>query len=300
MDPKLVVLGPFVITFLVLPYCTAGGAVFFLPIRPVEIAQFSVHTYGVLLALAFLSGIAVAMRRAGRQGIEPAKILDLGFWILVCAIVGGKLALVLVDFRRYWADPRELIGTLRSAGVFYGGLAAATAGSIAYLKRHGLSILKVADICAPAIGLGEAIGRLGCFSAGCCYGKPTHFLTAVTFTDEYSHMTTGVPLHIPIHPTQLYLSATGLFLFLFLTGLSRRKRFDGEIFFAYILGYGILRFGIEFLRGDDRGPMFWGVISISQLLSIIGIVTSFALLLYFGRKRSRIQAEGGSPPDAAK
>ncbi|MBA2341827.1 MAG: prolipoprotein diacylglyceryl transferase, partial [Pyrinomonadaceae bacterium] len=175
-----------------------------------RIGNFPVNTYGVLLAIAFLVALMVAARLGARDGLRRERIYDLGLWMLLAAIVGSKLLLLVVE-PAYRANPFQLLSLdfLRSGGVFYGGFIAAVATGYALARRYQMPWWKTADAFAPGIALGQAIGRQGCFAAGCCWGKPTNLPWGVEFT-ELGHEVTGVPLGVHLHPTQLYESFAAL------------------------------------------------------------------------------------------
>lgn len=234
------------------------------------------HTYGFLLATGFLVALKVAAMRGKRFGVDAQLTMDLGLYILISALVGAKALLLIVDWTHYQHDPWSLV---RSGGVFYGGLIAAVATSIWFFYTHKLSVWRMTDILAPSVALGHAIGRLGCFAAGCCYGKPTTAAWGVTFTDPYAREIVGVPLGIPLHPTQLYDSVINFAIFGFLIYLTGKKRFDGQIFWTYVATYSVARFVIEFFRGDlDRGLAFGGTVSTSQIIAIVLIVVAILAL----------------------
>jgi phosphatidylglycerol:prolipoprotein diacylglycerol transferase len=247
---------------------------------------FGLHTYGVLLAAAFLAALWVALRGARRAGFSRDPILDIWIAALISGIVGAKLLLYLLDLDYYLSNPGALLWGLRSAGVFYGGLVAALGTCVFMVHRKGLPGWKLADIAAPAIALGQSIGRVGCFAAGCCYGKVSSLPWAVTFTDPEASRITGVPLEIPLHPAQLYMSAGNLLLFGALLLLSRRKSYDGKVFLWYLLLYGVMRGSLEFLRGDPRGEL--AGFSTSQWIAVAAIVT--ALVLMWTRRGRRASA----------
>jgi phosphatidylglycerol:prolipoprotein diacylglycerol transferase len=213
--------------------------------RLFHIGSFYLPTYGVVLAIAYLTGIWLLRRKAVAEGLPDQKILDLSLYILASAILGAKLMLVIVEWRRYKAHPADLVEVLRSGGVFYGGLICATVVGIWYLRKHRLPAWQVTDMAAPSIALGEAIGRWGCFAAGCCYGKPSDGPLRVTFTDPFAHDAVGTPLNTPLHPTQLYLSLNSLLIFLVLQWAYKRRSFDGEVFWLYVL--------LTRSPGDHRG-----------------------------------------------
>ena len=217
-------------------------------------------------------------------------MLDLSLYILASAILGAKALLVAVEWKRYVANPKDLVEILRSGGVFYGGLIAATTTAIVYMRRHDLPAWAIADMGAPSIALGEAIGRWGCFAAGCCYGKESHGPLAVTFSDQFAHDAVGTPLGVPLHPTQLYLSASAFLVFLILQWAYRRKTFDGEVFWLYVLLYAITRGIVEIWRGDlVRGFVIPGVLSTSQFIGILLAALALGMLAYLSR-RSRAEA----------
>ena len=180
-----------------------------------DLGPVTIHTYGLLLTLAFIAGIWLASANARREGLNPDSIWNMGLIIIFSALVGAKVLLFLSDFSYYSQNPREIfsLSTLRSMGVYYGGLLLALAASAWYLRRNRLPAWRVADLCAPGIALGQAIGRLGCLSAGCCYGRPTTLPWGVTFTSTYAYDNVGVPLNVALHPTQVYESIGAFFLF---------------------------------------------------------------------------------------
>jgi phosphatidylglycerol:prolipoprotein diacylglycerol transferase len=254
--------------------------------RLIQIGSFYIPTYGVILAIAYLVGIFMLRRKARDEGLPEQKIFDFSLYILAAAILGAKLLLVIVEWRHYVENPRSLVEVLRSGGVFYGGLIAATAVGIWYMRKHRLPAWKIADMGAPSIALGEAIGRWGCFAAGCCYGKPTDSPLGVTFTDPFANEAVGTPLNVALHPTQIYLSANALLIFFVLQWAYRRKTFDGEVFWLYVLLYAITRGVLEAFRGDSvRGFLIPGVISTSQFIGLVAAAAAVGMLVYLSRRR---------------
>jgi len=205
--------------------------------------------------------------------------------MLASAILGAKLLLVIVEWKRYSANPKDLIEVVRSGGVFYGGLICTTVVSIWYMKKNGLPAWRIADMGAPSIALGEAIGRWGCFAAGCCYGKESHGPFAVTFSDPFAHDAVGTPLGVPLHPTQIYLSLNSLIIFAILQWAYRRKTYDGEVFWLYVLLYAITRGILETWRGDlVRGFVIPGVLSTSQAIGLVTAAIAGGMLFYLSRR----------------
>ena len=248
-----------------------------------EIGGFPVFTYGVLLAAAYLLGLQFALVRARRAGLNPNRVMDLGIWIIISALIGAKLLLVIVDFNSFRNNPGELFTLMRSGGVFYGGLIAAVIVALWYLRRHRMPTWTVTDVFAPGIALGHVVGRLGCFFAGCCYGRPTDVPWAVTFTNRFAAENVGTPLHTALHPSQLYEAGAELLILIVLLATERRGRpFPGRTFWGYMLLYGISRFIIEIYRGDPRGTV--AMFSTSQFVSVILVPLAIVMLIVLGRR----------------
>ncbi len=249
-----------------------------------ELGPVSVYSYGLLLALAYLLGLQLALRRARAAGLDPNRVMDLGLWVVLSALAGAKLLLVAIDLPHFLANPGEIFSMIRSAGVFYGGLILAVAVGLWYMRRHGLPVWTTADLFAPGIALGHVIGRLGCFFAGCCFGRPTDVPWAVTFTNPLAAEIVGTPLHVPLHPTQLYESFAELVILGLLLAFEKRGRpFPGRTFWGYMAIYGLTRFVIEGFRGDDRGMVF-GLWSTSQFISLLLVPLSLAMLVHLSRR----------------
>jgi phosphatidylglycerol:prolipoprotein diacylglycerol transferase len=227
------------------------------------------HTYGVLVAVAFLSALWLAARLSRQAGLDADAVTNLGIYCALAAIGGAKLMMFLIDIPYYTQHPGEIfsLGTLQAGGVFYGGLIAALAVAVWYMRKTRLPGWKTADVFAPAIALGHGIGRLGCFSAGCCWGVECHRPWAVTFTNPVAHDLVGVPLHLPIHPTQLYEAFAEFAIFAFLYWRSRKPHGDGGIIGAYLMLYSTARFTVEFFRVHEQGNVLGGALDASQWIS---------------------------------
>ena len=244
-----------------------------------KFGSFAIHTYGVLVALGFLIGLAVAGKRAKSDGIEPHHINDLGVWLIVAGMGCAKI-FYLVFFARdvgvAWRA--EGIRSLREGFVFYGGFIGASLATIVYARRKRLALWRLADVMAPSVALGHAFGRLGCFFNGCCFGSVCRWPWAVRY--PASHM-----MHdIPVHPTQLYEVTGNVVLFAVLSLAYRRKRFDGQVWWWYVLAYGALRFTIEFFRGDYE-VHYLQVFTLAHIIAAALMATAaFAL---WGTKRFR-------------
>lgn len=250
-----------------------------------RIGDFPVTSYGIWLALGMLVALFAASRLAARDGLPKDKIYDLGLWTLVGGLVGSKVLM-------YFVEPDVHVFSLdflRSGGVVYGGIVGGFIAVAVLAGRYKLPFWKTADAFAPAVALGQAFGRQGCFAAGCCWGKGTNSAIGVHFTD-LGHDYTGVPVYGPDHtdlflyPTQLIESFTMLAVFGLLVLLHRRKKFDGQVLIAYGIIYSIFRFSIEFIRDDPRGDLFGLTtltgLSTSQIVSLIVAVASVLFMIW--------------------
>lgn len=238
---------------------------------------FSLHMYGVLLVAALLSALWLTGRLARRHGLDPQKVQDLGIASIIAGLIGAKLLLVVVDFDQYRLSPRALLDVLQSGGVFYGGLLGAIPVAWWYIRKHSLPLFNTLDVLAPAVALGQGVGRLACFAAGCCYGSPSTLPWSVIFHNEDAHALVGVPLGVPLHPSQLYESVSAFVLLLVLLAVLKNRRFQGQVFIVYLLSYSVLRFLLEFFRGDaSRGTVFGGALSTSQFIAILVVFLTLA------------------------
>ena len=249
-----------------------------------------IHTYGILVAAGFLVAMTLAGRAAERAGLDRDKVLDLSFGILLAAMIGSRVLFIIVNWDEYRNDFAGIFQFWKGGLVFYGGFLGAVAFSVYYMRKHQMEFFRYADVLGPTVAIGQALGRLGCFAAGCCWGGAcdAHFAFAARFPPEslayQSQIAThliqpGAPTTIPIHPTQLYEAAGTLLIFLALTLWRSRKRFHGELLALYLMLYAPLRATVETLRGDEeRGRVFnflggwargaWWNLSTSELISI--------------------------------
>jgi phosphatidylglycerol:prolipoprotein diacylglycerol transferase len=228
------------------------------------------HTYGVLVAIAFLVGLWVVGRLAREARLNPDSVTNLGLYCALAAIAGAKLMMFIVDIPYYTEHPSQIfsIETLQAGGVFYGGLIAALAVSWWYMRRTKLPLLRTADVFAPAIALGHGIGRIGCFTAGCCWGDRCDRPWAVTFRSAEAHDRVGVPLGVPLHPTQIYEAIAEFLIFGVLYWRFHRAHRDGAIISLYLVLYSAVRFVVEFFRYHEQGNLWGGPLDTSQWISI--------------------------------
>jgi len=249
----------------------------------VRIGSFALPTYGLLVATAFLVALWMAARLGRRAGLDTDSVLNLGIYTAIAAMLGAKLFMLLLDFDYYSRNPTEIFsfGTLRAGGVFYGGLIAALATAFICLRRSKLPGLVTADAFAPAIALGHAIGRLGCFASGCCYGVRSSLPWAVTFTNPEEQVRPD-SLGVPLHPTQLYEALAEAVICAVLYWRFLRPHRPGAIIGLYLVLYSSVRFLVEFVRGhDDLNPQY-GPLVAEQWIAL-GLI---ALGVYLIRRRT--------------
>lgn len=242
----------------------------------------TVHTYGFFLALGILAAIFLSRKEAVRLGVDPDKITDACFYVVIGAIVGSRLFYVATNPSEFMTDPLEIVKIWKGGLVFYGGFIGAVVVVLVYIRMHRLPVGKCADIAAIGIPLGHFFGRLGCFSAGCCYGKACHLPWAVTFR----HPESLAPLHIPLHPTQIYESLANLAVFLLIFAFRKSKQYDGQLFWIYIAIYGVNRSIIETFRADFRGGTFFNLLSVSQTIGLGFAAAAVIMLVILGRKNA--------------
>src|SRR6185312_13009246 len=253
--------------------------------RLFEAGPITVYTYGVLLAAAYLLGLQLARVRAKARGLDANRVLDLGIYIIIAALIGAKLLLLVTDFRTFSSNPRELLTLARSGGVFYGGLILAVVVALVYIRKIGLPLWTTCDVFAPGIAVGHVVGRFGCLFAGCCYGKPTTLPWGLTFTDRFAAANVGTPLGVPLHRTQIYEAGAEAIILGILLATERKGRpYPGRTFWLYMLLYAISRFIIEFYRGDPRGTVF--SLSTSQFISVVLAPLALAMLVYLRRRQT--------------
>jgi phosphatidylglycerol:prolipoprotein diacylglycerol transferase len=264
----------------------------------IKIGPLQLPTYGFMMVIALVTAVYIVIRLGRREGLESNRLLDFSTWLIVVSLLGAKILMIVTDWRYFWDNPGEIFSkeTLLAGGVFYGGFLAAVFFAVWYIKVYHLPLGKVFDVYSPAISLGLSIGRIGCFAGGCDYGKPTSSFLGVVFTNPYSHEISGVPLGVPLYPTQLFESLASFAIFLILLWKYRRKRYDGQIFVLYLALYAIFRFAIEFLRGDeDRGFVFGHLLSTSQFIALLMLALAAVLAI---RLRTRVAPAAAMAADS--
>jgi len=242
----------------------------------------TIHTYGLFVALGFASAILLTVWLGSGEGVPPQRVMDIAFMGIVWAIIGSRVFYVLLNLEYYRRHPLDMFKLWQGGLVFSGGLVVAVLALIWYLKRRRMPVLSTADLMAPGLALGQGIGRIGCFFAGCCYGRPSDIPWAVVFT----HPNSLAPLYTPIHPTQAYAALGGIVLFGILMILRKRRAVYGQGFIWYMILHSTLRLLEERFRGDYRGLVPGTEMSVTQLLTLMVLVGSVAALYVIKPKDS--------------
>ena len=250
-----------------------------------QLGSFHIFAYGFFIVIGFVTATVLAALRIRKSDIRISfeSAVDLFFYAALSAVVGSRILFVLINFDDYRQNPIKILKLWEGGLVFYGGLILAAMVALVYMRKHRMPIWKLADLISPLIALGLFFGRIGCFLAGCCYGKETSLPWGVVFRNPESL----ARLNVSLHPTQLYDAVNGLAIFFFLSWMQKRKAFDGQIFWLFLFLYSITRFLIEMVRGDPRGFLFGGVLSTSQAVGVGLAIFSFFMLFYMGKKCRR-------------
>jgi phosphatidylglycerol:prolipoprotein diacylglycerol transferase len=241
-----------------------------------------------MVALGFLLGLWTASRRGLREGVPAERIMDLGPWLILGAIAGARTLYVISYWREQFAGkPISEIFMVQHGGlVYYGGLVGSSLAYILYASLKKLPLWKGADILAPSVALGHALGRIGCLFNGCCYGRQCSLPWAITYPDRPG----GPPAGIPLHPTQIYESLLNFILYATLTWLFRRKKFDGQIFALYLVGYAFIRSFVELFRGDYPQYYFGGWVTPAHLVSVVILIIGVLIFRALPRRMPRVES----------
>lgn len=255
-----------------------------------KIGPLTIHTYGLLVAIGLLAAIWMAAWQAKKRGIEPELIMDLGFYAIIAGILGARLLFVILNIGFFLSHPLEIIKIWNGGLVFFGGFLFGLSTILFYIWKKQLPASDIGDIAAISLPLGHAIGRLGCLSAGCCYGKYCDLPWAITFTNAD---TLARPIGISLHPTQLYAVLGNAIIFIIILSLSRRGKLAGRLFPVYLILYGIMRSTVELFRGDPRGTVFFDWLSTSQALGLcVAVAAVIWLVVLYVRDK-----DADTPPE---
>ena len=239
----------------------------------INIDGIRIPSYGVFVSIGFFLAAYLAAKRAPQEGIPKDAIYDLAFWVLVAGLLGARLYFVLEHINLFAANPLSALYIWKGGLAIIGGIASGAIAAILYCRKRHLDLKRSLDIVAWVLPLAQAIGRIGCLCAGCCYGKPCHLPWAIVFSNPESL----APIGVPLHPTEIYHMLSNLLVFGALTLAYRKKRFDGQITSLYLMLYPIGRFIVEFYRGDDR--KYIGPLSLPQWLCIVMFICGLILYL---------------------
>ena len=223
-----------------------------------KIGPFTIYSYGIMLLVAFLTSSFLAKAQAKKHNLSPELIFDLSFIVFISGIIGARVFYTLENLGYYIKNPLEIIMLQHGGLSWFGGLILGTLVGIKYLKVRRIPIYKVVDLIMPFVALGQAIGRIGCFLNGCCFGKT-------------------------LIPIQLYSSLILIIIFVILRFLQEMPHRDGEIFFTYLILYCVKRFFIEFLRSDNAIIVFG--LTLFQLLSLIIFFLAAAKFIFIRKSK---------------
>ncbi len=245
-----------------------------------SIGPLTLHTYGLFVALGFIAGILITIKLGKSMKIPSNSVMDMGFIIILSGLAGSRLIYIIINFSHYVANPLDIIKLWQGGLVFNGGLVAVIIVLFLYARHHRLNIWTLGDLWSPAATIGQAIGRIGCFFAGCCYGKPTDVPWAVIFTNPKSIAT----LNIPIHPTQIYSSLSSFIIFIILMILHSKKKFEGQVFLWFLILHSTARLFLERFRGDSRGTIITNDLTMTQFIAMLILIGAVTALFIFKPK----------------
>lgn len=252
------------------------------------IGPFTVYGYGLMIAIGIVAGCLTAEYRAGKQRLDSDQIFPMILWCLIGGFFAAKILFWITEWKSIAEDPGFMMETLSSGFVVFGGIIGGIFTGWLYCRIKKLTFFKYADVILPSVALAQGFGRIGCFLAGCCYGKETEGILSVTFQES-----AYAPNHVALIPAQLYSSGLDFLHFFLLVMIARNKKSDGQVTACYLIFYSVGRFIIEFFRGDIiRGSV--GVLSTSQFISIFtGIAGVVRMILVSRRQRKRSRSVAG-------
>lgn len=253
--------------------------------RPVlfEIYGLKVYGYGLMIAIGIIAAIYIGERVSKKKDIKPDDVFTLSIYVIIGGILGGKLLYILVEIKQFINDPYEFIHTMGSGFVIYGSIIGGVVAAYIFCRQKELKFLMVLDLLIPAVAIAQGFGRIGCFLAGCCYGKVTDSFLGVSFNSPFT------PDHFERYPTQIFSSIFDFALGILLLGYwfkTKDKKTSGNVFALYLIIESTGRFMIEFLRDDPRGSI--GPFSTSQFIGIFGFLIGVVMFIVNSRKKGRV------------
>ncbi|MCI8838389.1 MAG: prolipoprotein diacylglyceryl transferase [Hungatella sp.] len=236
-----------------------------------SIGGFTIHGYGLMIGMGFLSAYLLSDHRARKKGLDPDHVFGLAIWVIMIGLVSAKLLYYITTIDDILRDPSLLLD-IANGFVVYGGIIGGILGGYGYCRKYKLNFLRYADLILPAVALAQGFGRIGCFLAGCCYGMETTGPLAVVFRDS-----AYAPNGVRLLPTQLLSSGLNFLHFFLLLWLSQKTKRDGQVAATYLILYSAGRFGMEFFRGDlIRGTV--GSLTTSQFISLFAAAAGIVML----------------------
>jgi len=248
-----------------------------------SIGPLTIHTYGLFMAAGFFLGMIITLQLGEVEGIGPRQVVDMGFVMILSAVIGSRMLHILLNITYYLWEPWTMFKIWEGGLVFSGGILAVVPAMLWYSKRHNLSLSKIGDLWSPGVAAGQAVGRFGCFMAGCCYGKPTTLKWGVVFT----HPNSLAPTHIPLHPTQIYSSLSGFIIFFILLAIGAKKKYAGQVFIWFLILHSTARLLVERFRGDYRGIILNTGMTVTQLITIFILIGGVVALVVYKPAKDR-------------
>ncbi len=251
-----------------------------------HIGAIPVRSYGLMMAVAFAVGIWIARRRALKQGLDPDVIIDLSFFIILAAILGSRLTYVIIHWPHFQGDPLSVLRIWDGGLTQYGGFVFGIVVGILFFIKRRIDPWLGADLVTPSLAMGVALGRVGCFLNGCCYGRPCDLPWAVSFPPDSA--AGSVYGWTAVHPTQLYAVIAALAIFVIVLVIEPRKPFHGFLLWLFVLLMSIYRFLIDAVRHYEQVSIVYSgenfTFTSNQLLGSILILVSIGFLVYLSRK----------------
>jgi len=264
------------------------------------IGSFPIYSYGVMLALAFIIGIFLAMKEAKRLGENPERVLDISLYLILGALIGGRLGYVIFNLDYYLKNPIKMLYFRQGGLSFLGAFLIALFLCWLYVKRTKLSFWKFADIAAPSVAIGIGIARIGCFLNGCCYGliseKYGVEFPALNMPPMYLQqlkdglIASGSAYTLPVIPTQLYSCLYAFLIFFILLGIKKYKKYDGYLFLNFLVLYSISRFTIEFFRFYEDNYKMFNYFTVTQII-LLGVVLVSLIFMNILKKKNITSVE---------
>jgi phosphatidylglycerol:prolipoprotein diacylglycerol transferase len=230
-----------------------------------KIGPITIYSWGTFVALGFLVGILLAMRWAKKENIDPDHVLNVSVWSIISSIIGARIVYVIKYWNSYKSNPISMLHLWDGGLIFFGGFLVALSVVLLYLWRYKISYWKFLDIIAPSVAIGSAIGRIGCFLNGCCYGYETPLLWGVKFPNLFGYR----------HATEIYYTVAFIIVFIYLLYIKRFKSFEGEVTTKFFIYYPFAFFIVEIFRDNPR--ILWHFTG-SQIVSLVLII--FGLYTY--------------------